>query len=387
MKTEDFDVVVMGLGIMGISALYHLSKKKIKVCGIEQYAPGHSKGSSHGETRIIRKAVFEGVDYYPIINRSYEIWKILEKETKKELLSKCGTLIIGDKNSSIIRGTKDVYNKYGLKYNLLNQKKLGNKFSMFSLKNKQVSIFDPEGGFLHAEKCIKAFQDQALKNGVKIFENEKIISWEGSDSEIIVKTDKREFKTKKLIITVGPWAKSEMESLGVKLKIIRKILFWYNIQKPNNYIEGKFPVFLYEEGKNDVYGFPIINKQSMKIAQHFGGHEIDSADEVNRSLSERDEQNLKEIINELIPELKLSISNHSVCMYSMTEDENGIIDRHPKNKNVIIGTGFSGHGFKFSAAFGEILMNLALNKKVPFNIDFLSFKRFKSQKLSSHFCT
>ena len=59
----DFDVVVCGLGATGIAALYELSRRRLRVLGIERYTPGHDRGSSHGATRIIRLAYFEHPSY------------------------------------------------------------------------------------------------------------------------------------------------------------------------------------------------------------------------------------------------------------------------------------------------------------------------------------
>ena len=73
-----FDVIVVGLGAMGSSTLYQLSKTGMKVLGLDQYPIPHQKGSSHGHSRMTRLAIGEGAAYSPLAIRSHQIWKDLE---------------------------------------------------------------------------------------------------------------------------------------------------------------------------------------------------------------------------------------------------------------------------------------------------------------------
>ena len=70
-----FDVVVCGLGAMGSAALHHLARRGKRVLGSERYAPGHDRGSSHGDTRIIRLGYFEHPSYVPLLRRAYALWR------------------------------------------------------------------------------------------------------------------------------------------------------------------------------------------------------------------------------------------------------------------------------------------------------------------------
>src|SRR5580658_7388225 len=85
-----FDVIVVGLGAMGSAAAYHLSKQHTKVLGLEAFIPAHDKGSSHGESRIIRQAYFEDPAYVPLVLRAYELWDQLQEESNEDLLSITG---------------------------------------------------------------------------------------------------------------------------------------------------------------------------------------------------------------------------------------------------------------------------------------------------------
>ena len=90
--SERADVVVVGLGAMGSAVLYQLARSGASVIGLDRFAPPHTNGSSHGESRITRQAVGEGGAYIPFVLASHRIWRELEAETGEDLLNACGVL-------------------------------------------------------------------------------------------------------------------------------------------------------------------------------------------------------------------------------------------------------------------------------------------------------
>ena len=85
-----FDVAVVGLGVIGSAALYELTRRGFRAVGVERYALGHDLGSSHGETRIIRLGYFEHPSYVPLLRRSYELWRELEAASGRQLVRTTG---------------------------------------------------------------------------------------------------------------------------------------------------------------------------------------------------------------------------------------------------------------------------------------------------------
>lgn len=88
--SERADFLVIGLGAMGSAALYQLARRGASVIGLDRFAPPHTMGSSHGETRITRQAIGEGRDYVPFVLDAHRIWRELEAETGESLLHACG---------------------------------------------------------------------------------------------------------------------------------------------------------------------------------------------------------------------------------------------------------------------------------------------------------
>src|SRR5678815_2628440 len=104
--TGRFDVIVVGLGAMGSAALFHLARRGVSVLGIDQSAPPHSLGSSHGQTRIIREAYFEHPAYVPLVQRAYELWSDLERQSGRRLFIQTGGLMIGRPDGVVFSGAK-----------------------------------------------------------------------------------------------------------------------------------------------------------------------------------------------------------------------------------------------------------------------------------------
>jgi sarcosine oxidase len=98
------DVIVLGLGGMGTSAAYHLARRGARVLGLDQYGPGHTHGSSHGHSRIIRTAYYEHPDYIPLVQRSFTLWHELEQAIDQTLLVPSDCVTIGRRGGELIDG-------------------------------------------------------------------------------------------------------------------------------------------------------------------------------------------------------------------------------------------------------------------------------------------
>src|SRR5580704_1137380 len=114
MNTRTFDVIVIGVGGMGSATVFELARRGHRVLGLEQFPLVHDQGSSHGHTRIIRKAYYEHPDYVPLVQRAYERWYDLEQRTGRHLLTECGCLSIGAPDSELIQGVRLSANQHRL---------------------------------------------------------------------------------------------------------------------------------------------------------------------------------------------------------------------------------------------------------------------------------
>jgi sarcosine oxidase len=380
---EHYDVAVMGAGGMGSAAIYHLAQRGVSVCGIDRFGLVHDRGSSHGETRIIRKAYLEHPDYVPLLDRAYELWDELEAESEAKLFTRCGLLALGHGESRVIRGQEACYAEHDLPHEVLEEDELRRRYPMLAIGDGWRAYHDPLGGFLGVEDCVRQHLDLAQKRGAVLYAGERVLGWQAEGDSVRIETDKRHIAAGRLVLAAGPWAAPELCSLGIKTQVVRKVLFWYQGEGVEQYSLGKLPCFLVgEDGSpNTFYGFPAFGPWGLKVTEHnVMMHKIvEDPLKINRELEVDDEAPVRRFVDQFFPRLRAQRSRHVVCMYTMTPDEHFVVDKHPECAAVVLAAGFSGHGFKFSSVMGEILADLALEGKTSQPIDFLSLDRFASR--------
>ena len=104
---QRYNAIVLGLGAMGSATLCQLALRGWRVLGLEQFSQGHSLGSSHGDSRIIRETYFEHPLYVPLVRRAHELWRELEERSGTALMTINGGLMIGPPESGRRAATVD----------------------------------------------------------------------------------------------------------------------------------------------------------------------------------------------------------------------------------------------------------------------------------------
>jgi sarcosine oxidase len=372
MKTSD--VIVIGVGGMGSATCYHLAKRGIKVIGLEQFTLAHDRGSSHGDTRLIRKAYFEHPDYVPLLKRAYENWEALEKEFESQLLFKTGLVLYGpSQNCESHKGILAAAKTHKLHISQLSYEEVLKIYPMFRPPENYKALFEPYAGFLKVESCVEAHASQAKKLGAHIHENELVISWEVSKGSVIVKTDKDSYQAKKLIVTAGPWSFEILKDLNIPLTVHRNVQFWFPCSDAYRQSTGT-PCFALDSPNGFFYGMPSIDKWGLKIAEHTPGPIIDHPNDLDRKPNPDDIKPIRKCMQSFLPDIPRRPTKEVICMYTMTPDKHFVVDYHPNFPEVCFAAGFSGHGFKFSSVMGEILCDLSLNGKTNHPIDFLKWR-------------
>src|SRR5262249_34762912 len=150
------DVAVIGLGATGSAALHHLARRGLRVVGIEQFSPGHERGSSHGETRIIRLGYFEHPSYVPLVRAAIPLWRALERGSGRGLLPVPGILEMGAPDGTLVPGTLRSAQQQGLPHEVLDPASVMRRFPAFRLPPHFVGVLQPDGGILAAEPAVAA---------------------------------------------------------------------------------------------------------------------------------------------------------------------------------------------------------------------------------------
>ena len=351
-----YDVIVVGLGAMGSATACRLARRGMRVLGLDRFTPPHAFGSSHGETRIIREAYFEHPVYVPMVQRAYELWRDLERESGTTLLRETGGVMIGRPDSDLVRGARHSAQLHGLRHEMLTAGEVRERFPALHPESDMVAVWEPRAGMLFPDACIAAHLAQARRHGAELRYKEPVLQWEPEGDGIRVLTAEGEYRARQLIVTAGAWVGALFP--GLLLRIERQVLFWFDpASDPEMFTPERCPVHLWQlDGRRFFYGFPDLGN-GVKVGFHHGG-EITTVDTVRREIALVEVEEIRSALRRLVPAAEGTLRATTVCLYANTADEHFLIDRHPLHPQVLITSACSGHGFKFSPVIGEILADL-----------------------------
>ncbi len=397
-----YDAIVLGAGGVGSAAMLHLARRGVRVLGIDRFHPPHDRGSSHGHTRVIRQAYFEHSDYVPLLVESYRLWRDLENHVGRQLFHQVGLIQVGPPDGQVVPGVLRSAAEHHLTVEQLGPSEIETRWPGLRARHDLIGAFEPGAGYLLVEDCVRAHLDAARAAGAEFLVETEVEAWSASSNEVRVRTTRGEFTANRVVITAGAWAGRNLlplprgEGRGegaphqsphpnplpkgegiLNLTVRRKSLFWFDTTAAQYEVAKGFPVFLYELPQGVFYGFPKLDARGVKVAEHSGGRVVDDPLAVDRSIDLEEQERLIQFLSAHLPSVTTKVTDHVVCLYTMSPDENFIVDRHPAHANVVFAAGLSGHGFKFTPVLGRALAEIALDGGTDLPIGFLSLVRLR----------
>jgi monomeric sarcosine oxidase len=376
-----FDAIVIGAGGVGSAAAYHLSKAKQRVLLLEQFELNHQKGSSYGYSRVIRYS-YDHPIYIELMRAAYPLWHALQAEAQEPLYIKTGGLDFGLPEAETFQLLKASMDAAQLDYEYLSQQEIQQRYPQFVLKEGMAGLFQADTGLLQASKCVLAHL--RLAQGTTILEKTPVIKIVPTDYGVEVHTAKAVFSSDRLILTAGSWAKAllEQQGLHLPLKIMPCQLGFYQPKRPANFAPGTFPVF-FAHMNGDYgempYGIPHSDPGiGLKITTFYGWETVDTPEAVDYTPSQAWTERIRDFAREYIPDAAGSLISTRRCLYTLTPDKDFIVDQHPSYPQIVIGAGFSGHGFKFTTLLGKMLADIALHGSTPHDTSLFKIGRFQT---------
>jgi len=376
-----WDAIVIGTGGMGSSALLHLARRGVRVLGIDQFRPPHDRGSSHGETRIIRQAYFEHPDYVLLLRRAYTLWEELEQFSGESLLHRVGLMMAGAPESEGVTGTLRAAREHHLPLDVLTVEEARRRFPAYHYEDHWTTLFEPVAGYLTVERCVAAHLQQALQHGAQLLTDTPVRSWKSRAGKsaagtIEVQTDTETHVAPVVVITAGAWAGQLLGELGCPLRPVRKTLHWFAASDAKWDVSAGNPTFFFDLPEGQFYGFPRLDGATIKVAEHTRGESVPDPSQLDRQIQDADYAGVQSFLQRYLPGTGTTPVRSSVCMYTFSPDGHFVIDRHPQIPGVVLGAGFSGHGCKFATVIGEVLADLALQGQTALPIEFLRLNRW-----------
>jgi sarcosine oxidase len=358
-----YDVIVLGLGGMGSAAAYRLAQRGQRVLGLDQFAPVHNRGSSHGGSRITRQACFEGPGYVPLLLRAHELWDGLERDSGRRLFTRCGGIMVGTADSRTITGSVASAAAFGVPHELLDAAELCRRFPTTAPAPDEVALYEPGAGLVSPEGSVAAHLQLAARCGAELHHEEKAFTWSATAGGVRVGTSQSYYTAGRLVLCPGAWAAELLAGLGIAFTVRRQVQYWF---APSGGIEpfrpDRHPVYIWEGGGATFYGFPAHNAPAdgVKVAFHSGGRTC-TPDGIDRTVSEAEVHEIATVVRRRFPTLPGAFLRAVTCMYTDTADESFVLAPHPAAERVLLACGFSGHGFKFAPVVGEIVADLVVD--------------------------
>jgi sarcosine oxidase len=374
---KSFDVAVLGVGGIGSATCYHLARAGLRVIGIEQFSIPHSRGSSHGVTRILREGLHENETYVPLVRRALELWRELEKINGTQLFYRTGSLDIGLPESSIVVGSLNSCRRWNIPYQVFTARELRRSFPVLRPYEEMVAVFQPGSGFVLAEGSITAHVNGACDNGAEIHGHEKIVSWKGTEAGYFIRTSHDQYQAGQIVFTVGAWA-AKLAAYGCRVRPERTVLGWF--QPVNNvalFRLGSLPVWIIDSPDGGhFYGLPVFGIPGFKLGRLSRYLEEVDPDFPLREPDACDEQDLRQFLEKHFPDANGPVLSMQAAFFEHSPDRHFIIGELPNLPGAWVVAGLSGHGFKYASALGELAKDLVVRRKSEYDLSPFRLDRF-----------
>ncbi len=351
---------------MGSAVSHQLALRGASVLAFDQYSPPHELGSTHGDTRITRLAIGEGLEYVPLVRRSHEIWRELERQTGARLLTQCGALILARPGDPFLGQTRAAALEYGIAHENLSHEEIVSRYPMFAPDDEVQGYYEPESGYLRPEEAVRVQLGLARRLGARLHLGERVNSWAASANGVTVGTDAGTYWADQLVLCAGPWI-GTLLSERRPFAVYRQLLFWFAIRERYEQLR-QMPAFVwvFDHAQQDfrhfdgIYGFPAIDGPAggVKLAtERYEQTTVPDGRQHPATPAEIDEM-YERLVGPHLPWIAPALVRTASCLYTCTRQSTFVIDRHPEHEAVVIVSACSGHGFKHSPAIGEAVAQL-----------------------------
>ncbi|MBK6010574.1 N-methyl-L-tryptophan oxidase [Streptomyces sp. MBT53] len=353
------DAIVVGLGVHGSATLRHLAARGLDVLGLEQYGLGHDLGSSHGATRMIRRA-YPHPDWDALVDTAYRAWSELEGSSKAQLLDITGGLYAAPSDRpDPLRGP-------GCRE--VDAKEAARIFPGLRLPTGFTAVHDPRAGIIDAQETLRAQLALAERSGARVEDNSAVLGWEADGDEVVVRTAEAVLRTRRLVLCTGPWTAAQVPSLAPHLTVTRIVNAYFAADPAGPLGPSGLGSFSVDLPQGLLYGFPATDGRGLKAGLDSGPTWDPQA--ARPGATDAELALLAEAVAQVLPAAG-PVTESLTCLYTMTADRRFLVGEVPGVPQVLVASACSGHGFKFGPAIGQALADLVCGIARP-DLDFLS---------------
>lgn len=351
-------LLIVGAGLAGVFAAYAAARRGVRVTLLERFAPGHDRGSSHGGSRIFRHA-YEEDDYVRLAIAADDGWRELERTSGERLLWRAGGLDLAPSGTPALDRIEGALRGHGRPVERLDAAEVRRRFPAYAPDPDTVALFQPDAGVVAADRALIAAARGAAALGAELRFGTPVARLDHDADGVAARlVDGSRLQAERGIVAAGPWLAEGPLELKVPLRIEQQQVVYLAAPSGPDHGAERMPLFI--DRARLTYGMGRLeHPAAVKVADHVGAPTIRLSDR-DPSLDATWAAATQERVRHLLPALGGRVGG-ATCLYTKTPDEDFLIGPHPHAPGWTIAGGFSGHGFKFGPALGDMLVELALD--------------------------
>ncbi|NEA99233.1 FAD-dependent oxidoreductase [Streptomyces sp. SID13726] len=351
-------IAVVGAGLMGAATAWQLARRGHEVTLIEAYDVGHRHGSSHGSSRIFRRAYADPF-YVRLTGLAKEQWRELEDDSSTPLLRTTGGLDVREGRDP--RALAEPLRAAGVPYELLGPEAASERWPYIRFTDPV--LHHPDAGVIDADETVGACVRRAVEHGAQAVVGARVTGFDvRGDAKVLLHTDRgHEIVADTVVVAAGAW----LPGLGLPvplppLRVTQQQVFHYRRRDAS----AGWPTLVWD-GELHLYGLPSGSDggpfPAVKVAEHDRGTPT-TADSRTGVVDPSSRERVSGFVRDRLPGLDPEPVAEATCLYTATPDEDFVLDRHGP---FVIVSPCSGHGAKFTPLVGAMAADLATGRTGP----------------------
>lgn len=342
---RDVDCLIVGAGVIGAATAWQLSRSGRSVVLLEQFQVGHTRGSSHGASRIFRFS-YDDPAYVAMAMEALPLWRELEARTGRAVLTVTGGLDWGkdlESHTSALAAS-------GASFELMDGAEAARRFPLFAPPAGEPVLYQGDAGFLAADLAWRSLVRQAAAGGAHFLEDARVLELRAEDDHAEARTERGAFRARVAVVTAGSWAKDLLAGAGIDLpvEVSRQTVAYFPVE------ESTAPPVAVEWGESSVFYALPSPGTGIKVGEHQVRNLADPGDDgvPDPAWVAR----LERWVADRVPGAGRKAVHAETCLYTSTSDERFILERYG---SIVVGSACSGHAFKFAPLIGQRLADMA----------------------------
>lgn len=385
---SDFDLIVLGGGVIGAATARAAAvgnpasgRPPARVLLLDAHRPGHRFGSSHGDGRIVRFTYPEAI-YLAMAKRAYAAWAEIEHDCGRRLVETTGGWESAPVGHGVLAELEASLAAAEIPLERLDAAASRRRFPHFTLSDRRRVLYQPEGAVVRADSAVESLWRLTEKAGGVVAPGHRVESLRTAGDGVVVSGRRADgepftFRARRLVLAAGGWTGPLARTLGLDLPLVvsREVVAYFAPREDSevDHRVGRMPTLIDYDDKRIFYALPQLDIPGIKLGGHHRGPETRADDPPQADPTVVDE--LVAYAKRRFPHVDPEPIQIVTCLYTNTPDYHFLIDRHPRLPQIILGAGFSGHGFKFGPVVGDLLAQLAADRAPTLDLDLFRLDR------------